>query len=162
NSLFSGSRPRAVLTLAGLVVVIAGMKAAADPLVTLMLASMLAVLSLPLVTFLQHRRVPTVVAVLIAMLIDLAVLAGLAVLVTIAISEFTAAPEKYAAALQHLAERLAPMFRPLGFDLTHTSILDLLGSGTVAGVVGGTLTSAAAMFTSIVFVLLTMAFILNE
>src|SRR5262249_41174338 len=105
---------------------------------------------------------PTVVAVLLAVLIDPAVLAGLAVLVTIAISEFTAAPEKYATALQHLVERLAPMFRPLGFDLTHTSILDLLGSSTVAGVVGGTLTSAAAMFSFIVFVLLTMAFILNE
>src|SRR4051794_39405441 len=71
--LFSGPRPKAVLTLAGLVVVIAGMRAAAEPLVTLMVAVLLAVLSLPLVTFLQRHRVPTAFAVLSAVAIDLAV-----------------------------------------------------------------------------------------
>jgi AI-2 transport protein TqsA len=162
HGLFSGSKPRAVLTLACLVVVVAGMKAAAEPLITLMLASLLAVLSLPLVTFLQKHRIPTVVAVISAVLIDLAVMAGAGALVAIAVDEFTAAPDKYSSAIQSLLQRLAPLFSRLGIDLADSSVLDLIGDGAVAGVVGGTLTSAASIFSTIVFVMLTMAFILNE
>jgi predicted PurR-regulated permease PerM len=160
--LFSGQRPKAVLTLAALVVVIAGMRAAAEPLVTLMLAALLAVLSLPLVTFLQRHRVPMPIAVISAVAIDIAVLAGLGVLMTIAIEELTAAPDKYSAAIERLIARLAPFVARFGVDLQNVSLSDVFGGSTIAGFVGGTLSSAMSIFTTLVFVLLTMAFILSE
>lgn len=50
----------------------------------------------------------------------------------------------------------------MGLDLTNISLRELMGDGAVAGMVGGTLHGLAAIFMTLVFVLLTMAFILSE
>jgi predicted PurR-regulated permease PerM len=160
--LLGGPRPRIVLTTAALIVVIAGLKAAQEPLVILMLASLLAILSLPLVTFLQKHHVPTVVAVFVAVALDLTVLAGLGALIAIGVQEFSLAPEKYSSSIQAFVDRIAPALGRLGIDIKTRSLVSLLGDGTLAGVVGGTLHSVASLFSAGVFVLLTMAFILVE
>lgn len=67
-----------------------------------MLASLLAILSMPLVTWLQRHRIPMVIAVLCAVLIDLVILAAFAALLAIGVKEMLAVPEKYEASIARL------------------------------------------------------------
>ena len=54
-----------------LVVLVAGLKAASPLIVPLLAAIFLSILSLPLLTWLQNRRIPTGIAVLITILVAL-------------------------------------------------------------------------------------------
>ena len=67
------SRPNVLLTLACVVVVVAGLKAAGTVLVPFLLSILIAVISMPIVRWLQGLRVPAGVAVglTVAMLVGL-------------------------------------------------------------------------------------------
>lgn len=68
---------QAVVTLACLFIVLTGLKIAAGVLVPIAYAFFLAVLSYPLVRWLQRHRVPAGVALGVTMLVNLSLLAGL-------------------------------------------------------------------------------------
>ena len=76
----STRRPRTahvLLTMAALVVVIAGLKAAQSFFVPVLLAFFIATVSFPITNWLRKRRVPRVIAVMLTVLVDFAFLAGI-------------------------------------------------------------------------------------
>jgi predicted PurR-regulated permease PerM len=86
---------RVLVGAASVVVVAAGLKAAAPLLIPLVIAMFLAVVCFPLVEWLRARRVPTVIAVTLTVLGIFAVFAGPGAVVTAAIRQFIAAAPAY-------------------------------------------------------------------
>ena len=86
---------RVLLIVASLVIVVAGLKAASTVILPFLIAIFLAILTLPLLNWLQSKNVPKALAVLITLLFALGVLAGLVFLVGQSIQDFTAAAPKY-------------------------------------------------------------------
>ena len=62
-----GTGARVLLTMAGAVIVIAGIKAASSLILPLLVAVFLAMISLPLLNWLLDKRVPTALAVPVRM-----------------------------------------------------------------------------------------------
>ena len=73
---------RWVLTLAGFVIVVAGLRAASAIMIPLLVALFVSILSYPLLSLLRKRRVPLLLAVAVTLLADVAILVGAGALVS--------------------------------------------------------------------------------
>ena len=71
-----GPGAKTVLMLAGVVIVVAGLKLAASMFVPLVTAVFITVVSMPVVRALTARRVPRWAAIMLAVLLDLTILVG--------------------------------------------------------------------------------------
>ncbi|MEM7697522.1 MAG: AI-2E family transporter [Verrucomicrobiota bacterium] len=98
-----GSGIRVLLSLACVVIVVAGLKAASEFFIPLMLGLFLALLSLPVLTWLTRRRVPRPLAVLLTVFFDLLVLGGVVFLASGVIGEFQDKSAVYAETLRDRA-----------------------------------------------------------
>ncbi len=79
---------RIILVLAALVIVIAGMRFAADFILPILLAFFIATISFPITNWLREHGVPRVFAVLITVIVDFAFLTGVVFLGIVLTSEF--------------------------------------------------------------------------
>ncbi len=83
-----GPGAKTVLMLAGVVIVVAGLKLAASMFVPLVTAVFITVVSMPVVRALTARRVPRWAAIMLAVLLDLTILVGVGALVGGSLNEF--------------------------------------------------------------------------
>mgnify|MGYP000931498894 CR=1 FL=1 len=88
---------RALVMIASLVVIVAGIKAAQAILLPIVVSVFLAILGLPALIWLQRKRVPTPLAVLIVILGIVAFLGGAGTLVGGSLDAFIAAVPRYQA-----------------------------------------------------------------
>ena len=164
-----------VVTLACLIVVLAGMKAAAGILIPLAYAFFLAVLSFPLLRWLTRHRVPGPVALAVTLLMNLGVLAGLITLGVSLLISFNADLPRYLRGLQRYLNDLANWLELHGvvgvkavidglFDwnniigyVTQQDVMTRLGS-----MVGNTFGTLATIFAGFIMVLIVMMFVLME
>jgi AI-2 transport protein TqsA len=153
---------RLLLLAASLVVVVAGLKAAAPLILPFLVAVFLAVISVPIVTWLRAHKVPKIAAVAATVLLDIAVLSLLAFVVGRSVNEFTDAAPQYQARLQRLAGSLMSMLEAHGIDTTHWQPMQYLNPGALVDLVGATLGAVASVLSNTVLVLLTLIFILLE
>src|SRR5687767_12763319 len=109
-----GRASQRLLNVASLVVVIAGLKLAAPLLVPFMAAVFLAILSLPVLTWLEEHRVPRGVAVGLAVLVNLAALAAMGFLVSGSVADFVDAAPRYREQLVALLDRSVRWFEVRG------------------------------------------------
>lgn len=109
-----GPGAKTVLMLAGLVIVVAGLKLAASLFVPLVTAMFITVVSLPVVRWLTARRVPRWAAILLAVLLDLVVLVGFAGLVGGSLNEFYGRVPYYQQRLGELTIETAAWIDQLG------------------------------------------------
>lgn len=151
---------RWIIGVAGFVIIVAGMRAAAPLLVPLLVAVFLSMVVLPLVTELQRRKVPSWVAVLLTVLLVLIAMAGPGLVVQSTAVQFVeAAPryqERFTQMMASARERLAE------YGIETGEIGAALDPNLILDVVGFTVTGVAALLSSLVLVLLLMAFILLE
>lgn len=84
----SAEGSKIILILASLVIVIAGMKYAADFILPILLAFFIATISFPITNWLREHKVPRVFAVLITVIVDFAFLTGVVFLGIVLTSEF--------------------------------------------------------------------------
>jgi AI-2 transport protein TqsA len=160
-----GQGARAVpwlLTAAAVIVVIAGLRAAAPLILPFLIAAFLAIVSLPLMGALERRRVPKVVAVLCTVLAGIAALMLLVVLVGRSVNQFTGAAPRYQARLRRLAASGLDWLTERGIEVPGTAFPELINPGAVLDVVGTGLTAAMAVLSNTFVVFLTMVFILLE
>jgi AI-2 transport protein TqsA len=93
---------RFLFILALVVIVIAGLRAGAPILLPFALALFLAILTLPMVVWLQQRRVPRGLSVLLAVLADIAVFGLMILLAGQSINDFEGNADRYGTALVSL------------------------------------------------------------
>ncbi|MFQ5960964.1 MAG: AI-2E family transporter [Candidatus Methylomirabilales bacterium] len=153
---------RFLLIAACLVVVTAGLRAAAPVLLPFVLALFLAILSLPLLVWFRGKRVPTTVAVLLTILTNIAALAAIALILGNSVERFTQEAPRYAARLQQMAVAVASWLEGRGIHVPPGIAQDVMNPGAVLNLVRSTVNSLASVLSNFVLVVLTVIFILFE
>jgi predicted PurR-regulated permease PerM len=152
---------RVLLLIASFIVVIAGIKAAATLILPFLVAVFFALVSLPVLNWLQ-RKIPTPVAVLATIVVALGVLVGFAVLIGGSITNFTDQVPKYRARLEGLYTPVLELLSQWGLDVSQQTLSDLIDPGAAMDVVSRTLRGVAAVLSNLLLVLLIVVFILSE
>jgi predicted PurR-regulated permease PerM len=151
-----------LLNLASLVVVVAGLKLGAPILVPIAAAFFLALLSLPLLTWLEDRRVPHGLAVVLAVLANVALLTLVGVLVSTSVSSFIEAAPRYRDQLLGLLDQLVTWGESRGMPAARWVEEGLFDAASIVDLIGGTLKSVVSVATGLLLVVTIMAFILLE
>ena len=164
-----------VVTLACLVIVLAGMKAAAGILVPMAYACFLAVLSFPVMQWLTRHRVPAPLALALTLLMNLTVLAGLITLAVRLLINFNADLPRYLRGLQRYLNDFALWLESNGVDGVQATIESFFDWNTIIGyatqqdvvtrigsMLGSTFGTLASIFAGMVMMLILMMFVLME
>lgn len=164
NAAPKSSAMHALVIVASLVVIVAGMKAAASILVPFLLAVFIAVITAPLFLAFQRWGVPPAVALLLMILI-LAIIGfvGVAVVRTSLVG-FSDNLARYQTLLEERTEGLWKRLEDLGITLPEKTVSEVFSPrvvmgyvGTVAGTLSGLLTNAFLILLVVVFILLEAA-----
>ncbi|TPV96101.1 MAG: AI-2E family transporter [Myxococcales bacterium FL481] len=153
---------RALATVAAVFIILAGLRAAADIIIPVLLAVFLAVFAMPPVNWLQRRGVPDWLAVLIVFVGVLVAFGLVSTFVVGSINDFREALPVYEAKLAATTGDAAGWLSSLGLEFsTQTLTENFDGSALMRGV-GSALGALGAMLSNTVFVLLTVGFIMAE
>jgi predicted PurR-regulated permease PerM len=153
---------RTVLTLAALVVIVAGLKAASAVFIPLLLALFLSVLSLPLLDALVARRVPRLLAVGLTLLADAAVVGLLGWMLGAAVADFTGEAPRYQERFEALVDSAIAVLEGRGFPASDWISPAAVSPRALVDLVRNTFVGVASVVTAVVLVLLLMTFMLLE
>lgn len=153
---------RTLIGAAALVVVIWGINQAQAALMSSLVAVFLAALGTPLVAWLQRRRVPAALAVLLTLALIISVLLLAGAFVGTSLSGFTAALPDYQAGIRGQAAELTALLAAKGVRVTEAMLLDYLNPAAAMKYAAEALGGLGAALANIVLILLTVLFILLE
>jgi AI-2 transport protein TqsA len=158
-----GSRTaQGLVSFASVVVIIAGLKLAAPLLVPFIAALFLAILSLPVLTWLEQHRVPRGLAVCLAVLANLVALGGIGYLVTGSLGEFVAAAPQYRGQLLGLVDETVRWLEARGLPAARWVEEGVFDAASMVDLLGSTLRGVAQLATDLLLVVTTMIFLLLE
>ncbi|PLX89933.1 MAG: hypothetical protein C0618_00030 [Desulfuromonas sp.] len=151
-----------ILSLACFVIVVAGMRAAQPLLVPFLLAVFIAIICSGPLHWLQNKRVPTALAVLIILLSMIGAGVTVLALVGTSVSDFSNAIPEYQQKLRSLTLGVLPLLERLGVQLSPGELLDYFDPGKAMQMVASTLATTGGVLTNTFLILLTVVFILLE
>ncbi len=155
-------RRSVLLSAAAFVVVVAGMRAAAEILVPFLLALFIAILCSEPMGLLRRWGVPRWLAVMIVVLAVLGLGAAVTTLLGTSLIDFTRTLPVYQQRLESEAEALLNWLRGLGLDVSGDVLLGYFELGRILQLVGGILTALRGVLTDTFLIVLMMIFILIE
>ena len=148
---------------ASFVIVVAGLREGTSILLPFALALFLAVMSMPLMFWLQLRRVPAPLAIVLTMLVMGALFGALIMLGTQAVADFQDQLPEYNIRIQALYDSgVAGLSARMGIELDQYRLLDLIDPGVAVDWLATTAGAVVSFLTNTFLVLLIMAFILGE
>lgn len=150
-----------LITLAAFVVVIAGMRAAEAIVVPFLLSVFIAVISAPSLLWLEDRRVPRWLAMIIVLGVIIVAAAGLSMLIGSSIKDFSQAVPQYQQRLSDLLTHVNSRVSRYGIDLSGT-LFSHLNPAAAMKLVADLLNGLGAVFGNVFLILLTVVFILFE
>jgi predicted PurR-regulated permease PerM len=153
---------RFLVGAAGLVVIVAGLKAASVFFLPLLLALFLTILSLPLLAWLRRRRVPAVLAIVLTMLVVVAVLGVVGLVISLSIEDLGERMPEYQAQVRDAAGRAIDWLEDRRVAVPRQIDTEGLDLGAMANLVGGAFRGVATALSSFLLVLLMMVFMLWE
>ncbi len=151
-----------LVTLAALVVVIAGMKAASAIIVPFIFSIFIAIICSPLLSWLTRHKVPSVIAVLIILLAVLFTGFLLMLAVGTSIDLFSKALPGYQKNLQLQFNGFISWLATLGIEVSSTGIREAFNPGSAIGMVNKLLDGIGNLFTNAFLIIFTVLFILLE
>jgi AI-2 transport protein TqsA len=151
-----------MLLLASLVIVTAGLKAAASWMVPLALALFVAAVSLPALNAFRRLGVPGAIAVLLVLLLDSAVLIVLGMIVLRAAEQVRDALPEYLVRFQEIEVQILARLERWGLEVDAITYAELVQPERVLGVATTLLRSLTEAFSAFVLLLLFLIFILIE
>lgn len=154
---------KTVLVLAALVVIIAGLREAGGFFLPMLAALFLAVISAPVVRFLEQRaRMPEALAILLTLLLDVGLVVGFGALLWTSFTGFAEAIPAYQVALNSLALSIVDALRSWNVPVEPELLDELRSAGAVMGVVGDLVHELTQLVSNAVMVLLLLGFLLFE
>ncbi len=154
---------RYLLMGASFVIVVAGLREGQTILLPFALALFLAVMSMPLMFWLQLRRVPAPLAIALTMLVMGALFGALIMLGTQTVGDFQDQLPGYTTRIQALYDSwVASLSAWSGIDLDQYRLLDLIDPGAAATWFATWAGRVVGFLTNMFLVLLIMAFVLGE
>lgn len=157
-----GRASQRLLNLASLVVVVAGLKLAAPLLVPFTAAVFLAILTLPLLGWLEHRRVPHGVAITLAVLANVAVLAAIGLLVSVSLSGLVTALPSYREKLEIALYRWVRWLEARDVPALQWLEEGLFDAASMVELLASTVRGVAEMALELLLVIILMVFVLLE
>ena len=152
----------ALLGVAALVVVVAGMRAAQPIIVPFLLSVFIAVISAPPLLWLEEHRLPRPLAMLIVIAGIIAVVFGLTAVAGPSIGAFTRDIPTYQAKLNTQIDTLLAWLGDMGVNATRDGLSDFADPGAVIGLAGDLFNSFGGLLANAFLIFLTVVFILFE
>lgn len=157
---------RALLTMASLVVVVAGLKAGAPVILPVVLAFFLSVLSFPLLYWLMRHRVRLPFALLLTVMAVAALLTAFGFLISSTVSEFALAAPVYMEQLVVKVRGFIETLEARDIQISDWLALEPLDPGfmvdRLGGILGGTVLGITSAISSVTLVLIIMICMLAE
>jgi predicted PurR-regulated permease PerM len=157
-----GSATRVLIAIAAVIVVIAGIKAAAAIMVPFLLAAFIAILAGSPVYWLERHKVPVPIAITTVMVVILMILVAVGLFIAQSVTDFTAALPSYQERLSAAMLGLIQLLARFGIQLDLETIQSYFDPGTALNMVGTTLRGLSALMSNGFLILLTVIFILAE
>lgn len=157
-------QPLARLLLAGacFVIVVAGMRAASDILVPLILSAFIATVSAPPLFWLKRKGVPTPLAIFIVIAVIIFIGLGVGALVGTSIEKFVHDLPLYQENLRELLGSSLEWFNVIGIDIGGGGVMEAFDPGDAMKLVSGLLTGLSNALTNGFLISFTVIFILLE
>jgi AI-2 transport protein TqsA len=152
----------ALFVIAALVVVAAGLRAAAPIVVLLLLSLFLAILALAPISWLRRWKVPPWLAIVLVTSLMLGVLLLLAVVVGNSITEFSSSKVEYQARLHQMTAEVVAWATTRGIDLRGYDIHRVIDPGVALDLVDSLLAELGSMMGNALLIIFTVVFILFE
>lgn len=153
---------RYLATVGWLVIIIAGMRAAESILVPLLLSIFLAVITAPLVLWLQRKGVHVALAVGIVIAGGIAIGMGIGALVGTSLQQFSQALPRYQAHLQQEMTAFLTWLQGTGAKISPEEIAKFIDPGAAMRLGAKMLSGLGEMLANTFLILLTVTFILFE
>ena len=153
---------RFLMVAAGIIVVIAGLRQAGQVILPFLTAVFLAVVSFPVMAWLQRQRVPTPLAVLATVAAAAGVVSALGVVVGRSVTEFAQVAPQYQARFQDMANEILAWAEGVGLPTSEWTPLDYVNPQAIVDLIGGTLGALAGLLSNAFLVFLAVVFILFE
>ncbi len=151
-----------LLTCAALVIVIAGMRAAAPLLTPLLLSIFLAVLTAPPMFYLRDRGLPTGAALLLVVFVLVVLGVGLAALIGGSLNDFSANLPGYETRLREQSRELRLWLEGVGLHLPRETFTELLDPARAMHLAGQVISGLGGLLANAFLILLTVIFLLFE
>lgn len=151
-----------VLTLAGCVVVVAGMKAATVILVPFLLSAFIAIICAPAMFWLQRKGVPSAVALLIVVVVVLGIGGLVGTLVGQSVSSFSQDLPMFQDKIKQQTASMVAWLAAKGVDTTTLALDEMFDPGGAMRLAGTLLNSLGNVLTNGFLILMTVIFMLLE
>ncbi|MGD0338269.1 MAG: AI-2E family transporter [Bacteroidota bacterium] len=155
-------KTRFLVAAAALVIIIYGINQAQSVVALFLVSVFLALIGTPPVLWLERKRVPSFVAVMIVMAGMITLLLIIGGVVGASLSTFSDALPFYQKRLHEQVLALKVLLTSKGIVITDTVLLEYLNPGAVMSLTAGLLTGIGSALSNIVLILLTVTFILLE
>jgi predicted PurR-regulated permease PerM len=153
---------RFLVTGACFVIIVAGMRTASSILVPLLLSLFIAQICTPFLFWMQRKRVPNALAVVVIFVAIVGIGWLLVAFVGSSLNSFSKALPLYQERLAAQTAALASWLSGLGMEVSYQVLLDYFDPRKAMSVVASTLTGLRAVLTNTFLILLTVVFILLE
>lgn len=158
----TGKSFQVMVILASFVVVVAGMKAAESIVVPFLLALFIAIIALPPYLWLQQKKIPRVIALLIIILVFLSSIFLIGVLIGTSVNDFLTKLPLYEQKLQTQTQVVIAWLMEKGFIENDFEISNAFNPGVILKIVGDTFNQVSNLFANGFLILLTVIFIMLE
>lgn len=153
--------PDFILIAACLVIIIAGLQAASGIIVPFLISVFVAVISLPLQTWLVARKVPVPLAIFLTLTADVLVLVGFGFLVGGSVQGFANEVDEYQKGLERLIQSLNQYLNPLEITLSGEGLITYLKENVLV-FLKDALLRGYSIASDFVLIFLTILFVLFE
>ena len=151
-----------LVIVAALVIIAAGIKAASEFLVPLLLAAFIATIAAAPVFWLAKRKVPEALAITAVLLTIVVVVFGVGALVGQSATAFTERLPFYQERINELVNAAGALAANFGVEISTELVLEYFNPSSAFAVVGTMLRSLGGVLTNSFLILLTVIFILAE
>jgi AI-2 transport protein TqsA len=151
-----------ILTVAGIVVIVAGMRAAASILIPILLSILIAVVCTPPLLWMNKKKVPKIVAVTLIMFFLIGIGYLLVVIIGGYISSFTESLSNYEEQITEGIVGIVTFLEGYGVDFSEDAIKEHVNVGSILEMIARVLAGFGAALTSLALILIIVFFILIE
>ncbi|MGH8126742.1 MAG: AI-2E family transporter [Gammaproteobacteria bacterium] len=153
---------RGLLALAALVVVIAGMRAASELIVLFLLALSIAIICLPLLSWLRGKNVPTMASVAILIVIIIVAILVIGAIIGNSVRQIVHDLPTYQSHFQHILQETMKFAHKLGWSGSLQSLRSKLNLGNASPLLTGFIKGFGGVLGDVFLIMLTLIFLLFE
>jgi AI-2 transport protein TqsA len=153
---------RILIIIAALVIIIRGINQAQSVLVMFFVSIYLAVIGMPIVVWLERKRIPSVVAVLTVMAGMITILLMIGAVVGTSLKSFSDALPFYQTSIHEKISVFKTVLAKKGISITDKVLLDYLNPVKVMSLTAGMVGRLGSVLSNILLILLTVTFIFLE